>query len=183
MSTVLSRATQPVAIRPVRSIGGLVLDVVVCEQHDDSLEITAHPVERGAQITDHAYVKPATVSIEAGHSDSRGGGAGDSRSVEAYEALLRLQRSREPFELVTGKRTYANMLIKTLSVTTDAATEHVLSVRAELQEILLATVQEVAVPRSRQRHASRTASPTQTGQKQAKPVSSSGLVQLFGGSK
>ncbi|MDD3310948.1 phage baseplate protein [Pseudodesulfovibrio sp.] len=181
MSSVLSNNSSAVYVRPSRSIGGIVLDVTVSEQHQDELEITSHPVEQGAEITDHAFAKPATVSIEAGHSDSGGSSTGDSRAVEAYEALLKLQDSREPFDLVTGKRAYTNMLIRSLAVTTDKATEHVLSVRAELQEVKIATVQTVSVPKSRQKHAARTASPSKTGQKQVKAANSSGLRQLFGG--
>lgn len=179
--TVLSRNESPVYVRPVRSIGGLVLDVTVSEQHEDGLEITTHPVEQGAEITDHAFVKQARVTIEAGHSDSGGSESGDTRSVEAYQALLELQKSREPFDLVTGKRSYSNMLIKSLTVVTDQKTERVLSVKAELEEVLLATVSVVAVPRSRQRHAAKTAGPTKTGQKQLQPDKKSLGLILAGG--
>lgn len=180
MSNILSQNETPVYVRPARSIGGLVLDVTVSEQHEDELEITTQPVEQGAEISDHAFAKQARVTIEAGHSDSGGSETGDTRSAEAYQALLKLQGSREPFDLVTGKRTYANMLIKSLTVVTDPQTEHVLSVKAELQEILFATVSEVAVPRSRQRHAAKTAGPTQTGQKQLQPARKS-ILKLAAG--
>lgn len=178
--TVLSQASSSVYVRPTRSIGGLILDVTVSERHEDELEITGHPVEQGAEITDHAFVKPVRVTIEAGHSDSGGSSSGDSRSVETYEALLALQKKREPFDLVTGKRVYSNMLIKTLSVTTDISTEHVLMVRAELQEVIITTIQTVEVPRSRQKHASKTSGVAEKGQKQLKPTSSSALKQIFG---
>lgn len=180
MSGVLSQNSTPVYVRPVRSIGGLTLDVTVSEQHEDEVEITTQPVEQGAEITDHAFVKQARVTIEAGHSDSGGSETGDARSVEAYQALLELQKKREPFDLITGKRSYTNMLIKSLTVVTDPKTEHVLSVKAELEEVLFATVSVVAVPKSRQRHASKTAGPVTGGQKQLKPTSSSALKQLLG---
>lgn len=181
MSDILSQNTEAVYVRPVRSIGGITLDVTISENHEDTTDITEHPVEKGAAITDHAYPNPATVTIEAGQSDSGGASAGDRRSVEAYEALLKLQAEREPFDLVTGKRVYSNMLVKSLAVTTDAQTEHVLLVKAELQEIIIATVQAVSIPRSRQRHASRTGSVEEKGQKQTEPVSKSALAILFRG--
>lgn len=176
---VLSKNTTSVYVRPARSIGGIVMDVTVSEQHQDDMEITGHPVEKGAEVTDHAFMKPARVTIAGGQSDSGGTSTGDSRAVEAYEALLKLQDSREPFALVTGKRAYENMLIASLTVVTDRETEHVLSFRAELQEVLIATIQTVEVPRSRQRHASRTASPAKTGQKQVKEVSESTAYQII----
>ncbi|MGE4191784.1 MAG: phage baseplate protein [Pseudodesulfovibrio sp.] len=179
--TVLSSNATRVYVRPARSIGGLVLDVTVSEQHEDTVETTAQPVEQGAEITDHAFVKQARVTIEAGHSDSGGSKSGDTRSVEAYQALLALQKSREPFDLVTGKRSYANMLIKSLTVVTDPKTEHVLSVKAEVEEVLFATVSVVAVPKSRQRHAAKTAGPVKSGQKQLKPDDKSGILILSGG--
>ena len=179
MSGVLNSNTEAVYVRPARSIGGIALDVTVSERHDDDLEITGHPVEQGAEITDHAYPNPAKVTVEAGHSDaggsSDGSSGGDRRCVEVYEALRELQRSREPFDLVTGKRVYSNMLIKSLSVVTDAQSETVLSVKAELQEVLIATAQAVSIPRSRQRHASRTGGVDQKGQKQAEPVNKSAM--------
>lgn len=176
---VLTKAPQAVYVRPQRSIGGILMDVTVEESHTDELEITEHPVEQGAAVTDHAYVKPSTVTIKAGVSDaSNKATAGDKRSAAVYNALLKLQGTREPFDVVTGKRVYKNMLIKSLAVTTDQTTENVLSVTAELQQIIIAHVNAVAVPRSRQKHR-KTNSPTDKGEKQAPPRRSA-LSQLFG---
>ena len=38
-----------------RRIGLIVPSVVISEKHNDTLEITEHPVEVGAAISDHAY--------------------------------------------------------------------------------------------------------------------------------
>lgn len=179
--TYLSQSPQPVYVRPVRSIGGLIMDVTIEETHTDELEITEHPVEQGAAVTDHAYLKPCTVTIRAGVSDSGGQSAGERRSVEAYEALLKLQGSREPFDLVTGKRVYANMLIRSLTSTTEEGSENALIFTAELRQVLLANVATVAVPRSRQRYGAKTGGVDQQGQKQAEPVKRSGLDYIFGG--
>lgn len=178
MSDYLSTASQSVYVRPVRSIGGLSMDVAIEEVHSDELEITEHPVEMGASITDHAYLKPAMVTIRAGVGDAgKSGSSGDRPSVEAYQKLLELQKSREPFDLVTGKRTYKNMLIKALSVTTDEATENVLQFTAELRQVALVTVQSVAVPRSRQKEGNRTGGVDQKGQKQLEPTKKSIMKQ------
>jgi hypothetical protein len=40
------------------------------EKHLDEMEITEHPVEQGAAITDHMYKLPARVSLQLGWSDS-----------------------------------------------------------------------------------------------------------------
>lgn len=179
-SSVLSTAPETVYVRPQRSLGGLTMDVIIEEQHTDEVEITEHPVERGAAVTDHAYLKPATLSIKGGVSDaSAKATTGDRRSVTAYQALLKLQAKREPFDVVTGKRVHRNMLVKSLNVVTDANTERVLIFTAELQEIRIATVRAVSVPRSRHRHAAKTVAPVNKGQVQAAPRSSA-LYQAFG---
>lgn len=187
MSTVLSQAPQSVYVRPARSIGGLTMDVTVEEHHTDDLEITDHPVENGADVTDHAFLLPPSVTITAGVSDSGGSNSdtsgGDKRSVEAYEKLLELQKKREPFDLITGKRVYKNMLIRSLSTTTDKETENALIFTAELRQVIMATIQVVSIPRSRQKRGMVTGSTDEAGQKQLEPkeVKQSALVSGFGG--
>jgi hypothetical protein len=170
-SRILSQVSGgPVLIRPRRSIGGLFPDIVVEEQHEDSLEITEHPVEQGANINDHAFKKPELVTIRAGVSDSSSAGGGDKPSVEFYEKLLELQKKREPFDLVTGKRLHKNMLLKDLTVVTDAASENVLMFTALCQEVIIVKTQVTSVP-PRQNHASpgQTGATENKGQKQPQP--------------
>ncbi len=158
--------TRTVFIRP-RGIGDITMDVTVEESHTDELEITSHPVEQGASVTDNAYLRPSAVTVRAGASDSGGDAvSGASRCVEIYEALLELQGKREPFDLYTGKRAYGNMLIKSLGVTTDRDTEKVLMVTAELRQVILASVQTVSVPRSRQRRGHVTGGVDERGRRQ-----------------
>jgi hypothetical protein len=44
--------------------------VTIEERHHDELEITNHPVEHGAEITDHAYKRPPELFIECAWSNS-----------------------------------------------------------------------------------------------------------------
>lgn len=178
----LSRSSNPVLVRPNRSIGGLVMDVTVEETHVDELEICEHPIENGADVVDHAFLLPSGLTIQGGQSDSGGAPSGDRRSVIAYQALLDLQGNRELLQVVTGKRSYQNMLIRSLSVTTDKETENVLLFTAELREVLLVTAQAVSVPRSRQKNGHKTGKLTQSGQKQLtkRETPSSGIFNLFG---
>ncbi|STM21189.1 bacteriophage protein [Escherichia coli] len=119
------------------------------------LEITEHPVEVGAAVADHAYKKPSEVVMEVGFA---GGGAlldfasnltatsllGLSPQQNVSE-LLDLQESRIPFDVVTGKRLYSNMLIRALEVTTDKTTENVLSAVLTLREVLISRTQQISV--------------------------------------
>jgi len=132
---------QDVLLRQGRSIAGIIPQVIIEEQHTDDLMITEHPVEDGADITDHAVKQPSQVIMRCGWSQSGSNVPGLSLTQpsprDAYKMLLDLQASRQPFDLVTGKRSYQNMLIKRLGVVTDEDTENVLVVEVELREIIV----------------------------------------------
>lgn len=148
-----------------RHVGGLQFAVTLEEQHEDSVTITEHPVEQGAAINDHAYVNPATLTVRAGVSDT----AGEGVSREMYENLLELMKAREPFQIVTGKRLYKNMLIEGLSATTDATTENALIVTIDCREVIIVETTVVSVPpRKRHKNAGRTGGTADKGAKQAK---------------
>jgi hypothetical protein len=103
-----------------------------------------------------------TVAITAGIS----GKDGDSVPKETYEKLLELQKSREPFNIITGKREYENMLIQSISVTTDADTENALMVTLDCREVIIAETETTQVPPSRQAQAAKTQKTQQGGTKQ-----------------
>ncbi|MFG1260025.1 hypothetical protein V5F79_22115 [Xanthobacter flavus] len=148
-----------------RSIGGIVPKVVVEEISRDSLFITAHPVEKGAAISDHAFKMPVEVEMRCAWSDS-GAYQGYSRAINA--ALVALQAKRQPFSVVTGKRSYSNMLIAGLEVSTSAATEYALFVRVLLREVIIVSTSTVAASGAgTQANAARTGGTTDNGQKQA----------------
>ncbi|MDG1642999.1 phage baseplate protein [Klebsiella huaxiensis] len=130
-----------------RKIGLIVPSVVISEKHSDTLEITEHPVEVGAAISDHAYRRPSEVVMQVGFA---GGGSlldlldttsfGLSAGLsprEVYQNLLDLQNSRGPFDVVTGKRLYSNMLFRAMEVTTERSTENVLSAVLTLREVII----------------------------------------------
>ncbi|PJR63519.1 phage baseplate protein [Raoultella sp. T31] len=143
-----------------RNIGIIVPDVVVSEKHSDVLEITEHPVEKVTSagtgvMTDHAYRRPSEVVMEVGFA---GGGSlldlFDTTSFgikaklspkEVYQQILDLQRSREPFDVTTGKRLYTNMLIRSLEVTTDRTSENVLRAVLTLREVIITQTQSITV--------------------------------------
>ena len=147
LGTLVSTAPQvsTVLIQP-RNIGGFVADVTIEEQHVDRMVITKHPVEQGAAITDHAYKEPAKVTIRAGFSNSSPNALGNPSYVSTiYSSFLALQASRQLFDIVTGKRSYTNMLIASLIETTDIAHENAMMLVVECEEVIIATTQTVSV--------------------------------------
>lgn len=160
-----NEAPQPATIRTARRIGDIQATITVDEAGSDELEMTQHPVQRGAAITDHAYVKPSTLNIRAMFAESE-----DATLEEIYQDLLDLQAEREPFEIVTGKRIYTDMLFKTIAVTTDKATDQVLSVQCGFQQVILVDVVLTTVPpRAKQANPGKTGGTEKAGAKQAKP--------------
>lgn len=188
---------QTILLRQGRNIGGIVPNVVIEEHHQDVLTITDHPVERGPQVSDHAFKNPAEVSMRLGWSNSSlaltgvisgivsgtlltGGGV---QSVgDVYEQLLKLQESRVPFDVVTGKRSYTGMLIKALSVTTDRDSETALLVTVHLRQVILVQTVATTLKPEVQAKPQQTTPLQKIGSVQPKPVpQSSGLYKLFGG--
>lgn len=177
-----------------RRIGVIIPSVVVSEKHSDTLEITEHPVEIGAAVADHAYKRPSEVVMEIGFA---GGGSlldfADTSKIglslglspqETYQELLNLQSSRIPFDVVTGKRLYSNMLIRALEVTTDRTTENVLSAVLTLREVLISQTQQVTVAnKSDMKDGVSTSSVTNSGNKTTKPPNNSLLASGYGAIK
>lgn len=172
---------QAIVVRPKRSIGAFVATVTIEEQHQDDLQITDHPVEIGANITDHAYRKPSSVIIKAGWSNAAPAGnilqsaanavtgtingaigianqvssalggpsfssvtGNQQKSIkEVYEDLLALQAERTLIDVLTGKRTYKNMLIESIMETTNVDTENSLILTIKLREVIVVSTRTV----------------------------------------
>lgn len=141
------------------NIGGFFFDAVLREEHTSSLKITSHPVQTGANITDHSYVEPAVLTMEIAMSDamddlynrqfidytSSSGEKHASKSVSAYRFLLDLQESRVPVTVLTRLKQYSNMLIENITVPDDAKTLHGLKCTVILREVFVAKVYETKV--------------------------------------
>lgn len=145
----MSFLSQPLSffsIGPTRSFGGISGYVTIQETTSDVLEITQQPVQQGASVADHAFKKPVGLSIQMQFTDN----LSESLS-QIYQSLLDLQNSLVPFNVVTPKRTYYNMLFASLGNTTDKKTENVLSISASFQEIILVPIVTTNIPKSQLR--------------------------------
>ncbi|HET8689334.1 MAG TPA: hypothetical protein VFM18_22215 [Methanosarcina sp.] len=163
-----------------RLIGTIIPDLVVEEQSNDSYEITSFPVQQGASINDHKYKKPINLKMTLLFS-------GDNQAdlAKKYKSLLDLQAGNDLFDVTTPKRLYKNMQIRSLGVTTDKASENILSVTAEFQEVVIVSVSVVSVPpRANQKKPAKTGSTEKAGSKSATTPpeqKKSALATLFGG--
>jgi hypothetical protein len=121
-----------------RSIGGIPAQVVIEELERDELTITEHPVEQGAPIADHAFKRPSEVTIRAGWSAAIAGDLSANGSG-VYGILLQMQAALQPFNVFTGKRSYKDMLIQSLSVETDEKSEYALMATITCRQIIIVT--------------------------------------------
>lgn len=155
-----------VLLRRPRKIGLIVPNVVLEEIGTDDLDITDHPIEVGTPISDHAFRKPAELVMRVGWSNSAplsvmgipvpGLSQGLATAItsfgendyvtDVYEELRLLQEEREPFDVMTGKRLYRNMLIRSMVVTTDETTENTLMVQVRMREVIIVRATVSAVP-------------------------------------
>ena len=138
------------------NIGGYFFDGFIDNEHQDDLEITSHPVQNGASVADHAYLKPATLTMHIKMSDVLtdivpGQFTKDyTRSVSAYNVLRDLQAQRVPLRVHTRLRAYENMLIKSIVANDDYTTVNGLDCTVTMQEILVAQTQTVKVSKRQQ---------------------------------
>lgn len=129
----------------------LIFDAIFTTQHDTSLNITEHPVQSGADISDHAYEAASKVTFDIGMSDvmqsyvSTQFTDNNSRSVSAYLKLRELQQQRLPITVVTKLSTYTNMMIENISSTEDSTNTYGLRATITLKQIFVVSVTTVKI--------------------------------------
>jgi hypothetical protein len=141
-------------------IGDIEAQTALEEIHHDSLQITQHPVESGASITDHSFARQAELLLTVGWSNSNlkailgaiesaftGGTMSKADYVTGvYSQLLALQKSRVPATITTGLRIYDNMLISGLTVKRDQRTSQILLVEASFLEVIIVSTRSTSLP-------------------------------------
>lgn len=105
----------------------------------------------------------------------------ETRARDVYERLLKLQASRQPFSVSTGKRYYQSMVITELTVTTDRASEYALMLECQLQEVIIVTTQTTeGAALGPGSNPQTTGATTETGVTQPKPDPDSWLKKVTG---
>lgn len=142
--------------------GFILPDCVVEETGRDDLQITEHPVEVGSVIADHAYKKPFEVTLRWSWSNS---GYYETRVQDVYQQLLALQGPPPSLiSVTTGKSRYDNMLVVSLSVTTNNTSEYSLQAVMVCRQVIIVSTQAAQIaPASSQAVPQTTASVAQLG--------------------
>lgn len=136
----------------------IAFDATVSEQHKSTLTITEHPVEVGANVSDHAQKEPDAITIQGIISDtpillnvedrqpSVPGGDPDNRAQQAFIEFQRLQDIAALLEVATELRDYSDMMIESIAVTKDKDRRHILDISLDLRAFRRASVETVEAP-------------------------------------
>lgn len=139
-------------------IGDLALDCTVTETHTATSTVTEHPVESGANITDHIRPDPVQLSITGIVSDTPIGSRQVQRSIEvggasvqvtqqeppssatgfgraAWAKLDAIRTAAKPVKVVTRDKTYESMALVSLSVPKEAKTGGALYFTAQFKQV------------------------------------------------
>jgi hypothetical protein len=145
--------------------------VSLMEDRQDAMQITDHPVEQGVTISDHAYRMPSRLRMRMGWSPSSAASSGNvaipgigialptfsgllglssGQGIAfvqgVYQQLLSIMAGRPLLTVVTGKRTYYNMLLESVTENTTAQTENSLLVECAFRQIILVSTSTVQTP-------------------------------------
>ena len=151
-------------------IGALELDASISETHTAEVEVTEHPIEKGANISDHVRAKPENLSIEGVVSNTPVNRAQNARAVKsqgkllqttsdvdaiqghpgvaesAYDQLRALKDSGQLITVVTKLRTYRNMVLRSLSIPRSAKIGDMLQFTAQFIQVNLVENGTVILP-------------------------------------
>ena len=159
-----------------RYIGTIVPDVTVEEVHNDRLEITQHPIQTGAVVSDHSFAPPATcvdpvrlLGLDRRLPRLRPGGLPALPGPAGHATTVRC---------VDGKRSYTNMLIRELGVSTDVSSEYALMCAVSLQQVTLTDTTGSGMTQANQMFPQQTAPEINQGLVKLIPVTTP--VNLYG---
>lgn len=122
----------------------LELDASPQQDHALAAQLTEHPTEKGANVTDHKVVSGARLQVQGIVTDTptraslQGAGAGAaSRSQRAWEVLERLRADSLLCTVITTRRTYQDMVLVDLKTTSNAKQGDALYFAASFQQVLV----------------------------------------------
>lgn len=168
----MSILSQPTTLATIfgssRVIGNITVQCTISEDTNDTLTITKQPVQLGAPMTDHSYLEPTAFTMHILQQNNSGiipsisqltsqyAAPANGGLAQIYQQFLDLQALRTPFNVLTPKRIYKDMLIATIAQHTDRKTENILSLAISFQHVNLVPVGFMTVPAANQADAGAT---------------------------
>jgi hypothetical protein len=148
---------QAITVIPHGSIGTIDIQATLEETHTSQVQLTDHPVESGADITDHSYSRPLEVVLHCGWSDSGGQqllnaivetiatGSSDSYSATIFSRLTALQAARQPVTIVTTLKQYTNMVVTAIRTERNQKTSQSLISTITCRQVLFTSTQSTTL--------------------------------------
>lgn len=128
-----------------------VIDAIPEETHQVSVGTSDYPIETGATLTDHAFIKPTQLTLTGYISDLLVGKFSTLitpfRDSEGWERILLQTQKRNLVSVVTLLTTYNNMIITDVSTSKDSSTGRSLIFRMQLKQALIANTQLTKLPK------------------------------------
>jgi hypothetical protein len=120
-------------------------------EHDANM--TKHPIELGADISDHVILEPVTYVFQGVVSDhplkwnttAYQQFAKETRHLSAYSILRTLHRTREPFTMSHGFLETENAVLLGFRSEKDPAKANVFQFEARIQEAIIVESEEVSI--------------------------------------
>lgn len=125
---------------------GYYFDAFIKENHTGSVRVTEHPVQGGANISDHAYNLPDKLTLEILVSDSVESivagqfSGGETKSISAYEVIRKLKEKRALVSVRTRLHYYTNMIIENMTTSDDYKSANSLRCTVSLRQVMMAVV-------------------------------------------
>lgn len=149
----MAEPKQSLTIIKPHKVGSYSFDVTFFERHQADIDITEQPIELGADITDHAFVKPLRLTVGGAVADvplrlnpSFDTSSSNARSSSAYQTILKSMYTRQMIRVQTGLANYPNMVMESLEAAQDKSTPDVFNFIMTLRQINVVSVQTVSVP-------------------------------------
>lgn len=126
----------------VPQLQDLAADVWVDERHSREMEVTENPIEFGAPVNDHAYVKARNLSVRFGVTNtplaSNPSFTGNDRIAQAREKLYKLQDDKTFLSVSTiNGGDYENCLLASINWITDVNNPHSIIFELGLVEVII----------------------------------------------
>ncbi len=131
-------------------IDGFAIDCAVSVEVVRESQITSHPVEIGADVTDHVRNEPIVVNLDCRISNTPMADVAALRtgipSEEGRAKLVAIRNAREPVTIELIDETFDSMVLQSLSTPQTAQTGDALEFRATFKEIVIVSNARATVP-------------------------------------
>lgn len=150
-------------------------DASINETFSKTAEVTDHPVESGADVTDHIRRLPEEITLRGWVSNDpiailaslRFGPPPRKRAEDAYDDLRRIMDNGQLVKVVTSLRDFENMALTSIAVTREKDSGRILDATIGLREIVIASTEVTEPPEPQQ---SNRGKKRQTGKQVAKEI-------------